>query len=640
MHAPLYPLVLGAALVMGSPRVAAGAERVTILHTNDWQSALTGVGPDAAYTPETTDDDATQGGVARLATLVDRLRRERSPEGPVVLLDGGDVTMGTLFHTVTRETGSELQLMRLLAYDGVTLGNHEFDFRVAGLAQMFAAAQARDGLPPLVATNLDLSSAEPELEPLRALFARGAIERTRLFERDGLKIGLVGILGQGAQSVLDAASPVRISPPIDTAREAARGLRAQGAALVVALSHSGVRRLPSGEWGGEEVDLMTAVPELDVVVGGHSHTALEAPILIGGRPIVQAGSDTQFLGELGLVRAGDAWQVERYTLHPLTDRIAGRFDVTARIADIKAQVDAQILAPLGLRFDQIVGEVDGRHGRAFEDNVVGNLVTDAMRRATGADIAVTGNGTLRADLFDGTQRVSDLFRVAGLGVGLVEDTAGYALVKGYVSGPDLKSVLEFLLIGYTLKGPDYFPRLSGVRVTYNPWRVPFDRIARVELGDAASGFREVDLRDTDARISIATTTYIAKFLPQVRALSYGLLDASFLDADGATVPPLDLTPVLVDIDQERPGVQELKEWRALVDTVRAMPDTDGDGIPNIPSTGAAAEGRLVAQASLHPALLFGNATWRMGGASALVVGFVVGLGALARRLVARWRRGG
>jgi 5'-nucleotidase len=598
------------------------------------------VGPDAAYTPETTGDDATQGGVARLATLIDRLRRERAASGPVVLLDGGDVTMGTLFHTVTRETGSELQLMRLLAYDGVTLGNHEFDFRVAGLAQMFAAAQARDGLPPLIATNLDLSSAEPELEPLRALYARGAIERTRLFERDGLKIGLVGILGQGAQSVLDASSPVRVTPPVDAARDAARALRGQGAELVIALSHSGVRLQPDGTWGGEEVDLMTGVPELDVVVGGHSHTALEAPILVGGRPIVQAGCDTQYLGELGLVRDGDAWRVERYTLHALTDELPGRFDVTARVADIKAQVDAQILAPLGLRFDQVVGEVEGHHGRAFEDNVVGNLVTDAMRRATGADVAVTGNGTLRADLFEGTQRVSDLFRVAGLGVGLVEDTAGYALVKGYVSGPDLKSVLEFLLIGYTLKGPDYFPRLSGVRVTYNPWRVPFDRIARVEIGDEATGLREVDLRDTEARISIATTTYIAKFLPQVRALSYGLLDATFLDADGVSVPPLDLTRVLVDTDAAQAGVQELKEWRALVDAVRAMPDTDNDGVPNISTTGAAAEGRLVAQPSLHPAMLFGNATWRMGAASAGVVGALVGVVALVRRLVRRLRRRG
>lgn len=106
------------------------------------------------------------------------------------------------------------------------------------------------------------------------------------------------------------------------------------------------------------------------------------------------------------------------------------------------------------------------------------------------------------------------------------------------------------------------------------------------------------------------------------------------------VPPLDLTRVLVDSAPSQPGLQELKEWRALVDAVRALPDTDGDGVPNIPTTGAAAEGRLVAQASLQPALLFGNATWRMGGATALVLSVVVGLGLLVRRGLRRRRSAG
>jgi 5'-nucleotidase len=627
-------LAIGA-LLLAAPAWA--TERATVLHTNDWQSYLTGVGPDGAFTPGTTGDDTTVGGVARLATLVDTLRQKRSAEGPVFLLDGGDVTMGTLFHTVTRETGSELQLMRLLAYDGVTLGNHEFDFRPGGFGQMVASAERGVGLPPLVATNLDLTSAHPDLKVLADLYARGVLERTRLIERDGLKVGLIGILGVGANEVMEAGTPVKVSPPVDAARAAVDTLRGQGAELVVVMSHSGVRRLDDGTWGGEEVDLMAAVPGIDVIVGGHSHTALEQPIYIGGRPILQAGSDTQYLGELRLERADGRWKVAEYTLHRLDDQIPGRPDVTARIETVKAEVDARVLAPLGYKFDQVIGEVEGQHGRGFEDHVIGNLVTDGMRAATGADVAVTGNGTLRADLFAGQQTVADIFRVSGLGVGTVDDAAGYPLVKGFVDGPSLKSVLEFLLIGYTLKGPDYYPRLSGVRVEYNPWRVPFDRIVKVELGDEARGYREVDLTDEALRVSVTTSTYVAKFLPQVKQLSYGLLDAAFLDAQDTLVPPLDLKGILVDAAPNEPGLQELKDWRALVDYVASRPDLDGDGVPNLQTSGPVAEARLLSRPSLAPSSLWGNATWRMWGATALAALALYGVFALGRWAVRRLR---
>lgn len=603
-----------------APTTEAAPDRLTILHTNDWQSGLTGIGP-----------DQTRGGVARLATLVDRLRAKHRGAGPVLLLDGGDVTMGTLYHTVTRETGSELQLMYRLGYDAVTLGNHEFDFRPSGLGQMIASATTGAGLPPLVATNLDLSNVHEDAAPLQQLYARGLLERTRLVTRGDLKVGFIGILGIDAQEVL-AGRRVGISPPIEAARAAAAKLRADGADLVVVLSHSGVSNDGDGAWGGEEVELMRAVPEVDVIVGGHTHTILPEPILVDGRPVVQAGSDTQWLGELELAREADRWRVVQYKLHPIDDRILGRTDITAQIQTVKEEVDRRILAPLGYRFDQVVAEVEGKHGRGFDEHVIGNLVTDALRSATGAQIAFTGNGTLRADLFPGEQRVSDIFRISGLGVGVVEDSAGYPLVKCYLDGPSLKAVLEFLLVGYTLKGDSYYPRLSGLRAFYNPWRVPFDRIGRVELGSEAEGWTNIDLTDPSLRVSLTTTTYVATFLPQVSALSFGILDARILDADDQPVSVDDLTKILVDADPAIPGTQELKAWRALVDYVASRPDTDGDGVPNIPETGFAAKPRLIARASLAPSALWTNANWPMWAATAVAVLLALGLMALLRRL--------
>ena len=98
-----------AGLLAATPLVA--AERsFTILHSNDWQSRLLGFGPNNEYSPATLNDDDTVGGVARLATLLNE-RRAAAGDEPLLLLDGGDFTMGTLFHTIAREMGSELRLI-------------------------------------------------------------------------------------------------------------------------------------------------------------------------------------------------------------------------------------------------------------------------------------------------------------------------------------------------------------------------------------------------------------------------------------------------------------------------------------------------------------------------------------------------
>ncbi len=112
----LRPLVFGLLLSATLASATAAPRDFTVLHTNDWQSRLLGFGPNNEYTPATTNDDGTVGGVARLATLV-KERRAAAGEQPLLLLDAGDFTMGTLFHTISREAGSELRLMSEIGFD-------------------------------------------------------------------------------------------------------------------------------------------------------------------------------------------------------------------------------------------------------------------------------------------------------------------------------------------------------------------------------------------------------------------------------------------------------------------------------------------------------------------------------------------
>ena len=112
----------------------------TILHTNDMHSSLIGMGPAADYTPLALNDDSTRGGYARLAALIAKRKEARKGQGPVLVLDAGDYSMGTAFAAATREIGGELKLMGMMDYDATTFGNHEFDLGPDGLGRSIGVA--------------------------------------------------------------------------------------------------------------------------------------------------------------------------------------------------------------------------------------------------------------------------------------------------------------------------------------------------------------------------------------------------------------------------------------------------------------------------------------------------------------------
>lgn len=635
----LLSFLLLAGVLSATPLFA--AERsFTILHSNDWQSRLLGFGPNNEYSPATLNDDETVGGVARLATLLQQ-RRSAAGEEAVLLLDGGDFTMGTLFHTISREMGSELRLMSELGYDAAVIGNHEFDFRPAGLAAMISAAHKVEGdaLLPLLSSNMRFDPASKADDSLQAHFEAGRILPYKLIERGGIRFGLFGLLGNNAVAVSPMIQPLTFADPVATARETVAKLREEGAEVVILLSHMGVTQQADGSWRGEDVELVEQVPGIDIVVGGHSHVALPQPVLVNGHtPVVQAGSEIQYLGELRMTLGDDGvTQVRDYRLHPIDDRIAGDEVITAQVEDFKQVVSERMLNPRGYRFDQPLAKVDQRLGRDFSDHTLANLVTDALRHAVDADLAFTGNGTIRDDLIKGrhgVQDVSDLFRIAPLGIGQFDDEPGYPMIKAYVSAREIKSLLEVLLLAYQLRDSDsYYPRVSGVRFTYNPWRVPFDRVSRIEIGDPVKGYRDLDLDDTRL-YSIGATSYVGSFTWLVPDLTKGLLDVIPKDAAGRPLPRIE--DAIVDQEPNTPGVQELKEWQALLDHIRSLPDLDGDGLADIPTTGAAAEARMVRAPSLNPREMFRLAGPMQWGASAVVLLGVLLILGLLMRLLRRW----
>src|SRR5690606_32358050 len=509
--------LLALVCLLASLASVAAERRFVVLHTNDWQSRLLGYGPNSDYTPRTLDDDPTIGGVARLASLLQQ-RRAAAGDTPLLTLDAGDFSMGTLFHTVTREEGGELRLLGALGYDATTLGNHEFDFRPAGLARMIEAAARAGDAPevPILASNIRLSPDSADDDALETLQRSGRIQPYRILEKGGLRFGLFGLMGRNAVEVSPLMAPVSFADPVATARDMVRLLRERERVdVVILLAHMGVSRQADGRWRGEEVELVEQVPGIDLVIGAHSHSLLREPLLVNGSAIVQVGSEIQYLGELHMtLDESGRVRVDSYRAHPVDDSLPGDPAIGARVAALQRNVEARLLAPHGYAFDQPMARVERTLTRAYDDPVLANLVTDALRRAAGSDIAFTGNGTLRDDLYlgkSGVQSVADLFRVAPLGVGEFDDQPGYPLIRVYFTPREIRHILEVLLVAYQMRDSDsYYPRVSGVKFTYNPWRVPFDRVSRIWLGDSEQGYRELDLNDPGL-ISLGTTSYVGSF---------------------------------------------------------------------------------------------------------------------------------
>jgi 5'-nucleotidase / UDP-sugar diphosphatase len=162
---------IGAAFMLPGELAAAtdGKRTFTILHTNDMHASFIGMGPASDYTPFTLNDDTTRGGYARLAGLIAKRKEARKAQGPVLVLDAGDYSMGTAFSAATRETGGELHLMGLMGYDATTFGNHEFDLGPDGLGKSIGAAVKAGRIPAVLAANTSVPGSDATLADLQRL---------------------------------------------------------------------------------------------------------------------------------------------------------------------------------------------------------------------------------------------------------------------------------------------------------------------------------------------------------------------------------------------------------------------------------------------------------------------------------------
>lgn len=595
----------------------------TILHTNDMHSAFIGMGPASDYNPFKLNDDKTRGGFARLAWLIAQRKAVRGDQGPVLVLDAGDYSMGTAFGAATRETGGELQLMSQMGYDATTFGNHDFDFGPVGLGKSIDVAAKAGRFSPVVASNTNFAGTDATLADLQRLAKDGVIRRHLVIERGGIRFGIFGVLGKEAQFYTTGAGAVTFSDANETAKEMATTLREREKAdVVICLSHGGVEKGPDGRFTeGDDVRVAEATPGIDVVIGGHSHTELTEAIIVNGRtPVVQTGMEGRNLGELVITLDDGKLTVVSYRLYPIDDTVAGDRTVNDEIENLKKTVTAVVFASRGYSIDQPLAVAPRDIPNTFTDitasTPLANLITDAFRKATGADIGFTANGLMRAGFTrgkSGVQTVYDVFSVAPLGAGVVDPTAGSALVTAYFTGQELKHLLEFLLVDNPVHPGEYFPRSSGIRFRYDPSRPKFDVVTAIEVGDLDRGYRAIDISGKDARLySLTSPLYLGIILVAIPKYTKGLLTLVPKNKAGrpltsrveALNDPREDTPYLlpppgaVDKNSVATGagngaVREIKEWQAIMNHLRSLPAKRHGELPIIPINDRAMEVRAI-----------------------------------------------
>jgi 5'-nucleotidase len=617
--------IAGAAIALsGQPSAAAdGKQTFTILHTNDLHSNLIGLGPASEYSPFTLNNDKTRGGFARLATLIAKRKEARKGQGPVLVLDAGDYSMGTAFGAAIRETGGELQLLSRMGCDATTFGNHDFDLGPDGLAQAIDVAAQAGRIPAVVASNTNVSAKDAGLADLQRLAQAGVIRRHLVIERGGMRFGIFGLMGKESIFYTSGAGAITFPDAIETAREMVQLLReTEKVDVVICLSHGGLEKGQDGRYtDGEDVRLAKAVPGIDVIIGGHTHTELHEAIIVNGRtPVVQTGKYGDNLGELVITLDRGTLTVESYKLHPIDDTIPGDRAMADEIEKLKQTVTEVVFSSRGYSIDQPLAVIPQDLPNTFTDiaasTLLANLVTDSFRKVTKADIAFTAGGMIRAGFTrgkTGVQTVYDVFSVAPLGAGVVDTTAGSTLVTAYFTGQELKNLLEFCLVDNPAHPGEYFPRVSGLRFRYDLSRQVFDVVTAIEIGDLDRGYRAIDISGKGEQMfSLSCPLYLGMIILAIPKYTKGKLTvvpknkngqplkskSEALDSPRVSTP--DLLPPMGTVDQasvatvsEKGAIREIKEWQAIMDYLRSLPIQGKDELPTIPVNERAAEIRAI-----------------------------------------------
>ncbi len=429
--------------------------RLTILHVNDTHGYI------LPYKEAGLGKNTMVGGAAYLAWLVED-ERTKNQEG-TLLLSAGDMFQGTPISNIFKGQ-PVIDMMNYLKFDAMAVGNHEFDWGIDVFKRMISSSNF-----PFLSANMKNGDDQyfPRVKPYI------------IIQRKNVNIAVIGVITPDLPylSKPDSTGKITVRNPEDILPELIKKVKKDGARIVVVLSHLGVEA---------DKELARRVSGIHVIVGGHSHTALEAPVIIGNTAIVQAGCYGLYLGilELGIETGTDpiAYRIIRGKLEKVLAGQDRSYDETV------ARIVGSYHDRIKNEFAVVVGEtaVDLTRKDQRESNI-GNLVCDMMRETTGADIALLNSRSIRTDIPRGKITLEQVYAL------LPFDNV---LVTMDLTGRQLMEILKH-------NATQSYNRLqvSGIRFRQEPSGTEGFRITDVRVG-----LRPLDLNKT---YRIATNDFLA-----------------------------------------------------------------------------------------------------------------------------------
>lgn len=586
-------------LAVALPQTNTSAEpvenKVDIMFLHDTHSHLN------SFMTVEGDETVEMGGFSRIKTLINA-QKAKNPD--TLLLDAGDFSMGTLVQVVYEEEAAELRMLGELGMEVTTLGNHEFDYKAEGLANMMnSALGSGDVLPEMLLCNMDWDAMKAagltaEQQLIWEAFEKYGVKDYVVVNKGGVDIAIIGVFGKDAEACV-AQCPVIFKDPVESVKDTVANIKAnEDVDMIVCISHSGMD--PNEEKSEDEI-LAKAVPELDLIVSGHTHTKLEEPIRHGNTYIVSCAEYGKYLGDMTMVQNGAGrWNITEYELVPITPEIEKDANTQNAVDGFMALVNEKYLAQFGYTKDQILctNEVPFASLRdiydVHEELNLGSIIADAYAYAvdhvdTGDDtpalVAVAPSGTIRDTYALGNITVENVFNSFSLGIG-EDGIPGYPLISVYLTGEELKLVAE---IDASVSDLMTSARLytGGLYWHYNPNRLILNKVTETFIIDSKGN--RIELED-DKLYRVVTDFYSSQMLGGVTDMSYGLLSLVPKYKDGTPIERYEDAVIKVD-------GKELKAWTAIAQYMQSFEDTDGDGTPNVPQTYATKEGRKVVEDS-------------------------------------------
>lgn len=597
---------------------ADGGKHLDVLFTHDTHSHLN------SYSTIVNGKQKEVGGFARIKTLIDEKKKE-NPD--TLILDGGDFSMGTLIQTVYTTEAAELRMLGYLGCDVTTFGNHEFDYRSGGLADMLKTAKnSGETVPKLVVCNVDWDAMEKEglskgQKQIESAFETYGVKDYVVIQKGGVKIAVLGVFGKDALECAPTCE-LEFKDPVESAKNTVEEIKKkEDVDMIACVSHSGT-------WEDEKVSedetLAKEVPDIDLIISGHTHTQLDQPIRHGNTYIVSCGEYGRNLGSISMTQKKDKrWKMNTYKLIPVTKNVKSDQAAQKQIDKFMDTVDTNYLVNFGYTKDQVLAENDikfnslGEMETKHEELNLGDIISDAyvyaVENSEGydsrpVDVAVVPSGTVRDTYTKGDITVEKVYNSFSLGIGK-DGLAGYPLITAYLTGKELKLVAEV-----DASVSDYMTtaRLycSGMNFTYNPHRMILNKVTDCYL--TKDGKRE-EIQD-DKLYKVVTDLYTGQMLGSVTDVSYGLLKIEPKDENGKLLKNLE-DEAITD------GKTELKAWVAIARYMQSFEDTDGDGIANVSDYYSTTHGRKVVEDSRNIADLLKHPNKFAG----MIVGICAGL---------------